>query len=187
MNHVLDEVDAEAAMRHAELAYQFRCSKPGPARYAALQALYRGIWPEVKKTPAHRWTIDPNLIDWSGYFSPIEAAVWGEIRAEGAVLYPQHPVGRFFVDFGNPRARVGIECDGKQWHTDKAKDAARQKEIEAYGWRVYRLTGRQCFALSHEEFDGDGCEVPIDGSAQELIREVCKRHGISPRYAGATA
>lgn len=93
----------------------------------------------------NEWGIDPYLWDEAGIqLSPIEAALWCDIRETEAVLYPQYPVGRFFVDFGNPVARIAIECDGKVWHQDKAKDAARQAEIEDMGWDVYRFTGAEC-------------------------------------------
>lgn len=172
---------------HAELAYQVEHAQSRHERCDALQALYRGIWPLVKMLPRHQWAIDPHAINWVPLLTPIEEALWTEIRYEGAVLYPQHPVGNFFVDFGHPVARIAIECDGKRWHMDREKDAARQRAIEAYGWTVYRLTGRQCMQLGRMGYDDDGCEVPEEGPATELIRRVGREHGLASRYVKAAA
>jgi hypothetical protein len=78
--------------------------------------------------------------------TPIEWAVWQEMRAEDIVMVPQYPVGRFFVDFANPAEKVAVECDGAAWHMDEAKDMHRQVEIEAMGWTVYRISGRDCLS-----------------------------------------
>jgi hypothetical protein len=58
-------------------------------------------------------------------------------------LWPQLPVDRFFVDFGNPIAKVALECDGAQWH-DEAKDARRDAILHELGWKVWRAPGWRC-------------------------------------------
>lgn len=178
-----EDVYAKHGQEHAELALRVECAQSRGERCDALQALYRGIWPVVKVLPRHQWAIDPHAVNWMAMLSPIEEAMWAEIRYEGAVLYPQHPVGNFFVDFGHPLARVAIECDGKRWHMDREKDATRQRAIEAFGWKVYRLTGRDCFSLGRMDYDDDGGEVPVDGRATQLLRAICREHGLSARYA----
>lgn len=88
---------------------------------------------------------DPyEVADWPMLFTHIEAGFWSDIRAAGLPLWPQLPVGRFFVDFGNPVHRVAVECDGREFHKDKAKDAARDAELSAMGWTVHRIEGWQC-------------------------------------------
>lgn len=88
---------------------------------------------------------DPyQIADWASLFTPIEAWLWSDIRRAGLPLWPQLPVGRFFVDFGNPVKKIAVECDGAQFHKDKAKDAARDAELEAQGWTVHRIEGWQC-------------------------------------------
>jgi hypothetical protein len=132
-------------------------------------------------TKANRWAVDPYAWQFAAgiTLSPIEDAIWFDIRAEGAVLYPQFPVGRFFVDFGNPAARVAIECDGKQWHPDTKRDAIRQRAIEAAGWTVYRITGSDCKKPDvYIDEDDDGNERVTLGPARALIREICAKHGI---------
>lgn len=81
--------------------------------------------------------------DWGALMTPIESAIWQDIRQMGLPLWPQLPVGRVFVDFGNPVKRVAVECDGAAWH-DAAKDAKRDAYLGEMGWRVYRITGRDC-------------------------------------------
>lgn len=102
---------------------------------------------------------DPYAVaDWPSLFTPIEAALWVDIRCAGLAMWPQFPVGRYFVDFGNPAAKVAIECDGAKFH-DAQKDASRDAELNKLGWTVLRVPGWRCkkeapdldFDMSDEE------------------------------------
>ncbi len=104
------------------------------AKYARLAQEGRGAW--FRGDPYEVW-------DWGMAFTPIEAAVWSDIRGAGLDLWPQLPVGRYFVDFGNPIARVAIECDGKDFH-DERHDSLRDLELSRSGWRVWRIPGGAC-------------------------------------------
>jgi hypothetical protein len=124
------------------------------------------------------------------FLSPIERSLWHDIRIVAVVLYPQYPVGRRFVDFGNPGAKVAIECDGAAWHKDSEADAQRQREIEAQGWTVYRISGRDCFTAEKETEDEEGRIRFKSGAAEDFIREVSERHGMrqwAPRTGRAAA
>lgn len=47
------------------------------------------------------------------------------------------------VDLGYPESKVAIEYEGDEHHTDKKqwrRDIQRQRELEARGWIVIRLT-----------------------------------------------
>ena len=158
-------------------------------RFDALRGYYRLAAPEIAAEPAHRWALDPYEVDWLALFTPIECALWADIRITGAVLYPQFPVGRYFADFANPRARVVVECDGAAFHVDAAKDAARQRDIEALGWTVYRLTGKECVSLPSPRFDDDGAE--LDGEepsmATRFVDDIAARHALSGRHADRLA
>lgn len=103
--------------------------------------------------------------------TPIERWLWSDIRTVGAVLYPQYPVGRFFVDFGNPVVRVAIECDGAAYHQDKEKDAKRDAELQRLGWAVYRITGKDCGTQFNEE-------TRQPGVALAFVREIAEGHRI---------
>lgn len=94
-----------------------------------------------------RW-VSPytNEIDWLTTFSPIEMQTWQAIRGFGKCpLYPQYPVGKYFTDFGNPFVKIAIECDGKEWHQDKAKDIDRDRNLSNMGWTVFRISGADCY------------------------------------------
>lgn len=115
-----------------------RIQKPATPweRFAALRELYADIDPRC-------WDPYPLGIDWASVFTPIEYDMWCAIRYVGLRLWPQYPVDRFFLDFADPVKRIGIECDGKEWH-DPAKDKARDAELMELGWTVFRLTGAEC-------------------------------------------
>lgn len=114
-------------------------------RFRNIKANYRRYQAMVDAGLMDWFSSDPYEVgDWPSIFTPIENALWCDIRLYGLDLWPQLPVGRFFVDFGNPVAKVAIECDGAEFHQDKAKDAARDQELEAMGWTVIRIPGWQC-------------------------------------------
>ena len=98
-------------------------------RWRSLRRFYEMASDQISAAGRCEWGIDPYEVDWVSIFTPIESALWHDIRAAGAVLYPQYPVGRYFVDFANPVAMVAVECDGAAWHQDKAKDAKRDAEL----------------------------------------------------------
>lgn len=149
-------------------------------RFVAIRRYYAAAIPYIEKSPANEWAVDVYEINWPLYFTPIEYALWNDIRAAGLVMYPQFPVGRFFVDFGNPVARVAIECDGRGHIGREAEDASRQAEIESMGWRVYRLTGKECFADDSTIENGDtGKREFVASPGSRLARQlsdVCGKH-----------
>lgn len=104
------------------------------AEYREREPRIRNAWPR---------TISPYFVDWLPIFTHIEVDAWNAIRRLGLPFYPQYPVGRRFVDFGDPVTGLAIECDGAAWH-DKVRDAERDAELADLGWTVKRFTGRQC-------------------------------------------
>lgn len=101
---------------------------------------------EISRGRKYNW-LNPysDKIDWLQLFTPIEEQTWMILRSFGKCpLYPQYPVRKYFVDFGNPVVKVALECDGKQWHTDKAKDQERDTALLEAGWIVYRISGKDC-------------------------------------------
>lgn len=89
---------------------------------------------------------DPyKYFDWITVLTPIELNAWTDIRMLGLPFYPQYPVGRYFLDFGNPVLRIGIEIDSKKWHTDERADKAREQALNGYGWELLRIRGYQTF------------------------------------------
>lgn len=155
---------------------QAMLSKTGFERFDAARKFYALANGEIHAAGAQEWGIDPYEVDWVSVFTPIEAALWHDILAADLVMYPQYPVLSYFVDFGNPVAKVAIECDGAAFHQDKAKDAARQQAVEAAGWTVYRISGRAC----KTDFDEERQER---GAARAFIDRIAERHAVSRRSA----
>lgn len=138
----------------------------------AIRDHYEALGPRIMAERKDEWAIDPYAWSHIIQLTPIEDWLWVQIREANAIFYPQYPVGRFFVDFGNPVARVAIECDGAAFHKDKAKDAARDQALMHMGWRVYRIPGSHCIR------DND----PDTGHIREAARFVYRivlNHGLS--------
>ena len=90
--------------------------------------------------------------DWNKIFSPIEKQAWQAIKCKGGiVLYPQFPVGRFFVDFGNPYLKIALELDGKEFHSAE-RDIIRDSELKELGWTVYRVPGSEMYSTNYLEW-----------------------------------
>lgn len=107
-----------------------------------------GLYSDAVRSGLVTWTYpcDPYLIaDWVRIMTPIESAMWHEIRSEGLPFWPQFPVGKYMVDFADPIRKIAIECDGAAYH-DSSKDGLRDKALEQMGWTTYRIPGRDCFA-----------------------------------------
>lgn len=111
--------------------------------FLAIRGFYAQVLPEwlADYEATGRMAHDPYLMDWQ--FTPIEANVWADIRYLGLPFYPQLPVLNYFLDFGNPFLKIGIECDGKAWH-NKDLDRARDARLAADGWMIFRLEGHEC-------------------------------------------
>lgn len=118
--------------------------------YNNIREHYTWLTPKIlensRNVAAHAWCSPyTSFIDWPSIFSPIEWDAWQVIRGDGRCpLYPQYPVGKYFVDFGNPFVKVALECDGYEYHLDKEKDNARDYKLSELGWRVYRIPGKDC-------------------------------------------
>lgn len=137
--------------------------------------------PAAIHTVRDEWLLDPYAWDFQAGvdLTPIERALWHDIRAEDLVLYPQYPVGRFFVDFGNPAANVALECDGAAFHQDKERDANRQREIEALGWTMHRFTSADCLGDTREIEDEYGLVRTRLSEGRLRIRAIGQQHRIA--------
>lgn len=116
-------------------------------RLRAIRAYYEAVRPEIDAAQPYEWAYDVYEVDWPALFTPIESAIWSDVRGLGLVLYPQFPMEAgghtYFADFASPRRKVCIECDGKAFHDPKV-DAIRDSALSLAGWAVYRFTGAQC-------------------------------------------
>lgn len=112
---------------------------------------------EISLSPVNGFAISPYAVDdWNGKFSPIEERAWWAIRCAGLPLYPQYPVGPYFIDFADPNRKLGFEIDSKRWHRDKAKDETRQRDIERMGWTLIRIPSPMVYKSREDFTDSDG-------------------------------
>lgn len=175
-------VTAESLLEHCVLAASYASAaeairlSSGWRRYEAIRDFYEVVMPQILEESANVWAIDPYAADWVAVFTPIEFSLWCDIRGQGLVLYPQYPVGRYFADFANPKAKVVIECDGAAFHTDYARDQERDWYMEERGWTVYRIPGRMCVAPDEIEEDGKWIRNPDASGA--YLRELAREHGL---------
>lgn len=82
--------------------------------------------------------------------SPLEKAVAAVLSDVGPKFEREYPVyvygGVYYLDFAWPHLRVGVEADGRRWHSDAPsfeRDLDRHNALTAAGWRVLRVTERQ--------------------------------------------
>ncbi|WP_136420309.1 DUF559 domain-containing protein [Herbaspirillum sp. ST 5-3] len=150
-------------------------------KYLAIRNEYARIMPawmdQYEKTGDMRQ--DPYFMDWD--FSPIERQVWGDIRSLGLPFYPQIPVLNYFLDFGCPFLKIGIECDGKAWH-DHELDKARDARIAKQGWMIFRIEGHECnrtiepWTEYEEEERMDLVEKYFMTTSEGILSAIKRRH-----------
>ncbi|AXF52905.1 MAG: very-short-patch-repair endonuclease [Bacteriophage sp.] len=138
---------------------------------------------EIMAAPKHNFGIDPYAWDMGSgmiHMTPIEHAIWCDIRQSGIVMYPQFPACGFFLDFANPLVKVAIECDGKEFH-DPVADMARDSVLAASGWTVFRISGRDC--KIEGQMDEETHEYQ-HSPGEKLCNHIARNYKISSRYAG---
>lgn len=89
-----------------------------------------------------RHAFTPNIFD-----SPLERMFY-ELAFLDLHIYPQHPVGRYRLDFAIPNQRIAIELDGHEYHKTKyqrTRDAKRDRWLYGQGWHVLRFTGSEIY------------------------------------------
>jgi len=94
-----------------------------------------------------RFRINLDYYRFIRYFTPIEHFVYDLTRINRTIqLHPQYPVGKYILDFGNPYFKIGVECDGKEFHNFE-KDHNRDLDLyNNYGWKIYRIKGVECYS-----------------------------------------
>lgn len=158
-------------------------------RFEAIKRHYAALSPIILAGESDEWAVCAYAWDTpsSGIrLSPIERALWCDIRQQNVVMYPQYPVAGYFVDFANPVAKVAIECDGAAFHVNAAKDASRQRHIEAKGWTVYRISGADCMRDEIISEDEEGCEVVSTSPAWDFVKFIANNHPIKRLSRGYT-
>jgi hypothetical protein len=126
-------------------------------RFKLIRELYDIVTPEIIERNGR---IDPYFLDWCSVMTPIESNLWIDIRSNGLPFFPQYPVGRYFVDFGDPIKKIAVEADGKDWH-DAERDKMRDSSLNELGWDVFRFTGAETYRL-------------------DVFDDMCRMYGVTP-------
>jgi very-short-patch-repair endonuclease len=138
-------------------------------RFKEIRAYYRDNLPamlgEYKRTGNMHF--DPYGLDFIKWETPIEERAWYAIRGQDVPMYPQIPALNYFLDFANPFLKIGLECDGKQWH-DAEKDAARDARLSDAGWQIYRIPGWKCNNLMQPPWEKF---AEMRGAGEEVRRD----------------
>ncbi|MFM0013711.1 hypothetical protein [Paraburkholderia sediminicola] len=97
--------------------------------------------------------IDPyQIADWAGILTSPEFGAWQDIRSSGLPLWPRLPVGNFIVSFGNPAAKVALQC-GIEYDGIAASELHADHWLKQIGWRVFRASAEQCTRVMESPAD----------------------------------
>lgn len=92
---------------------------------------------------------DRHAFDWK--INENERSLWSSIQMRPMAMYPEFPVVRWFVDFGNPCLKIALEADSKTHH-ERSRDTTRDEILLEFGWKTFRV--------SHEENFPDDVHEP---------------------------
>jgi very-short-patch-repair endonuclease len=121
------ENDASVARRAQILSAKYS-GKPNPAHGERLRRLF-------EQHPERH----PNFIRRErGYETQPERIMRQALSGTTLRFEAQFHIGRYFGDFALPDHHTIIEVDGEYWH-DPVRDAKRDADIAALGWRVVRF------------------------------------------------
>lgn len=132
--------EAPKIARAAELREQLGSAWETPRRWAIIREYYRLRHDDIMSGRRR----NPYELGLERFLTPIEEQVWQDVRCIGLPFFMQYPVGRRFVDFGDPIKSIAIEADGAAYHNE-TEDAERDRELLALGWRVVRIRGCDTF------------------------------------------
>src|SRR3954447_4113192 len=112
----------ERNRRIDEIAEAMRGNPSFGDRCNLVRRLYRELEPRILDAARSNSQICPYSVSWDDFWrtSPPEFGAWWSIRSYGLPLYPQYPVGRWFVDFGDPYRKIALEVDGAEHHDIEA-------------------------------------------------------------------
>ena len=142
--------------RSQRIEMYWRSAQTIEQKWSSIRKIYTEITPTIlrqSQEDINSW-VDPYFYDWIPDSTPIEDMAWQCIRGNHSIpMYPQYPALHYFIDFANPYLKIGVELDGAVWHNEE-KDRKRDELLAADGWKIYRVSGRECNSniLSKPEF-----------------------------------
>jgi very-short-patch-repair endonuclease len=92
-----------------------------------------------------------NAEDWYAILNTVQLNLYNDIKLVGLLLYPYYPIGEYFIDFGNPFAKVGIEILYKNGGLENKQD--RLNFFKENGWTVYTIDSKNTYETAFELFD----------------------------------
>lgn len=81
-----------------------------------------------------------NVEEWQHTLSEVQLKVYNDIKSIGTYLYPLYPIGDYFIDFGNPFKKIGIELLYKE--REREERLACIEYFKSFGWTVYVLESK---------------------------------------------
>ena len=81
--------------------------------------------------------------------SPIEKILYYELKKLGIKCELQYWIKGIRLDIAIPQIKLGIECDGKEYHQDELKDEARDRACYKQGWIIERYTGSDIYLFAN--------------------------------------
>ncbi|HUD82235.1 MAG TPA: AAA domain-containing protein, partial [Candidatus Saccharimonadales bacterium] len=94
-----------------------------------------------------------------GHDSPFEEQVEAVLRSAGFIVEHQIGVAGYFIDLAvrhprdNGRFAIGVECDGKTYHSSRAardRDRLREQVLAERGWTLHRIWSTDWF-VNHQQ------------------------------------
>lgn len=145
---------SEKKTRNQEMKAHFKRLEKITDKWGVIRQVYmENIGDIMSHFESGAWsTINAHLLDWQIHLSPIEFRAWVYIHSLPIPLYPQFPVFNWFIDFASPYHKIGFECDGKDYH-DPVKDKKRDEFLALWGWKIFRVTGKECTSDIDDELN----------------------------------
>jgi very-short-patch-repair endonuclease len=111
--------------------------------------------------------------------SDFERDVYERMKEKGYRLYPQYPACGYRIDLALfiDNLRIGIECDGWQYHYDKdgnlkIDDIERQEVLERAGWEILRIPSTKYWK------NPDACIDELIEKIERIVKEYKKEENI---------
>lgn len=146
------------AWEDAAYTFKLHCRSLGMSEEMLVSAWNKGIdyikaGQRACESTIERIMVAPLVLaDWAGFGmapTPVYLPDSDEPAPIGDLLIvPQFKFGRYRADFAIIARHDGctkvffVECDGREFHMDQAKDQARDSYLKALGVTLIRLTGR---------------------------------------------
>lgn len=141
---------ADVSFRAAEAKTDYLSNVPGEL-YRLMRDDIASVW-SLLESPIEQVAIfhlaseNYGREDWPIYAKVAKRRGLYDHKNYPVQLIPQVEFGRYRVDFLmdlGGRGLVGLECDGEEFHQDRQKDWARDKELrDKHGVIVFRLPGK---------------------------------------------